>query len=158
MVSTKFLPGIQCPEIIGTYRDFRALRNEGKREHAGIDFYTPIGTNVLFNLGEKFNGCVVRGYELFFRESYSMAVYSFLHNLTFRFCEVSKPLKKLKENDLVYPGTIIGHVADLDLNHAMLHLEVYEGMATRFGSNKNLVRRVTSLVSPWKYKHIFINE
>lgn len=158
MIKTTFLPNILCPEIIGTCRDFLAPRDNGNRLHAGIDFYAPIGTNVIFNVGNNSNGMVTSSYKLFFRESYSIAIYSFYLGVTIRFCEISKPYKLLKTNDCVKFGDVIGTVADIDMNNAMLHLEIYYGMLTRFESNKTKTRRVKNLVSPWEYKKYFITK
>lgn len=156
MIRTTFLPNIDCPNIVGTCRDFGAIRNNGDRIHAGIDLYAPIGSNIVFNVGNNSNGMVTSSYKLFFRESYSISIYSFYLGVTIRFCEISKPYKPFKTNDCVKFGDVIGTIADIDMNNAMLHLEMYYGMLTRFESNKTKTRRIKDLISPWEYKKYFL--
>ena len=110
------------------YAQFGSRRNGGKRTHAGVDLYAPVGTDVY----SITTGTVQRVSE-FYRGSYAIEVdhYSYIG----RYTELM-PAAGLKAGAIVSPGQVIGNIADLSLSNSMLHFEMYGGTAV--GSLTNM--------------------
>ena len=100
-------------------RRFGSNRSQGKRKHAGIDLYAPVGTPVR----AMADGVVIQTY-LFYGSTHVIEV----DHATFiaRYGEVAEESISVKANERISRGQIIGKVGQLTgLSMSMLHLEMY---------------------------------
>lgn len=116
-------------------RRFGANRNNGKRKHAGIDLYAPVGAPVR----AMADGMVIQSY-LFYGGTNAIEV----DHGTFiaRYGEVAKETISVKNQEEVRRGQIIGKVGQLEgLNISMLHLEMYGTTEDPTVSGKGLTQK-----------------
>jgi RHS repeat-associated protein len=99
---------------------FGDRRDNGRRTHAGIDLYAPVGTNVY----ALRSGIVLQNPYIFYNGSYALEVNhgSFIA----RYCEINVKIG-IQQGSKIIQGQLIGTVADLSLKNSMLHLELYSG-------------------------------
>ncbi len=116
-------------------RRFGSNRSNGKRRHAGIDLYAPVGTPVR----AMADGVVIQTY-LFYGGTHVIEV----DHATFiaRYGEVAKESISVKEKEKIKRGQIIGKVGQLKgLNMSMLHLEMYGTTENPIISGKGLTQK-----------------
>ena len=122
----KNIPGLLFPlekRPIESYktdaRRFGSNRSQGKRKHAGIDLYAPVGTPVR----AMADGLVIQSY-LFYGGTHVIEV----NHGTFiaRYGEIAEESISIKDKEEIKRGQIIGKVGQLKgLDISMLHLEMY---------------------------------
>ena len=126
----KVIPGLLYPLVIKASVDyhkgvprFGASRSHGKRKHAGLDFYAPLGTIVR----AMADGVVINVYP-FYCKTYAIEV----NHGTFiaRYGEVDphKPNIFVKSGQQVKRGDSlgkVGHLVGIKVPSDMLHLELY---------------------------------
>jgi len=138
----KIIPGLLLPlekkpekSYKTDARRFGSNRDNGKRRHAGIDLYAPVGTPVR----AMADGIVIQTY-LFYGGTHVIEV----DHATFiaRYGEVDKESISVKEKEKVKRGQIIGKVGQLiGLNISMLHLEMYGTTENPIISGKGLTQK-----------------
>jgi murein DD-endopeptidase MepM/ murein hydrolase activator NlpD len=103
-------------------RKFGALRDDGKRLHAGCDLIAPIGTPVY----AVADGRITAFYH-FYKSSWAIEVHH--GGFVVRYGEVKPQLAAgLKVGDQVFAKQMLGEVGKLEgLNSSMLHFELYAG-------------------------------
>lgn len=109
-------------------RSFGALRDDGKRKHAGCDLYAPPGTPVLACL----DGVVVRGPYLFYDGVYALEVRR-ADGSMIRYGEIGRRAS-VSAGALVMEGQQIAVVGKIEhLSVSMLHFEMYSGAVPKSG-------------------------
>jgi len=125
---------------------FGSRRSGGKRSHAGIDLYAPVGTEVY----SITTGIVRRISPNFYLGSSAIEIdhYSYIG----RYAEI-KPIEGLKVGANVSAGEVIGNVMDLHLSNSMLHYEMYEGTVNGTLTNTSNLpyMRRSDLLNPTNY-------
>lgn len=103
-------------------RKFGALRDDGKRLHAGCDLIAPIGTPVY----AVADGEIIAFYH-FFKTSFAIEVDH--GDFLVRYGEVKPQLAAgLAKGSRVFAKQLLGEVGKLEgLNSSMLHFELYAG-------------------------------
>jgi murein DD-endopeptidase MepM/ murein hydrolase activator NlpD len=116
-------------------RQFGSNRSNGRRRHAGIDLYAPVGTPVR----AMADGVVIQTY-LFYGGTHVIEV----DHATFiaRYGEVAKESILVKEKEKITRGQTIGKVGQLKgFNISMLHLEMYGTTENPMISGKGLTQK-----------------
>lgn len=131
-------------------RAFGCRREQGRRKHAGVDLYAPVGTPVLAT-----EDChVVRDLYSFYLGTYAIEVKTASGQII-RYGEIqANTPRKLKIGDKISEGEVIGFVGKLQgLSFSMLHFEMYSGKEEgRLTNTSNLpYQRRLDLIDPTPY-------
>ena len=104
-------------------RSFGAVRDKGRRKHAGCDLYAPIGTEVLAVEDGEIQGVVYP----FYLGTYALEVRHASGIVRYGEIQRNTP-REWKRGDRVSAGEVLGYIGQLQgLTVSMLHFELYSG-------------------------------
>lgn len=116
-------------------RKFGAARSNGKRRHAGVDLYAPVGTSIL----AMADGTVIQTYA-FYGGTYAIEINH--GSCIARYGEVDADSILVARGDKIKQGQKIAEVGKLlGLKVSMLHLEMYKTTEDPIMPGKQLTQR-----------------